>query len=144
MSRPDRCPHCNASLFGEEIPEDIRAHYSPPYRWRVRSRNIVLIEIEPSPTSVPTAKSNGRHSPHERPQMSEQPMRACKPTEPVMVAWKVYQDTEDFANSKKWAIHSEHVQGSLWAAFSEGFRLATERAAMLHESVNPASDDGGR
>jgi hypothetical protein len=68
-------------------------------------------------------------------------MRVCKPTEPVMVAWKEYQGTGDFANSKKWAIHTEHVQGSIWAAFSAGFAMATERAAMLHESVNPASDD---
>src|ERR1700677_1355240 len=67
-------------------------------------------------------------------------MRACAPTEPVMVAWNEYQKTEHYANSKKWAIHTEHVQGSLWGAFSEGFRLATERAAMLHEQVDPASD----
>lgn len=58
-----------------------------------------------------------------------------------MVAWKEYQESKDFANSKKWAIHTEHVEGSLWAAFLEGFKMATERAAMLHENVNPASDD---
>jgi hypothetical protein len=30
----DNCPHCNASLIGDPIPEDIREHYSPPYHWR--------------------------------------------------------------------------------------------------------------
>ena len=30
----DNCPHCGVSLIGEEIPEDIRQHYSPPYVWR--------------------------------------------------------------------------------------------------------------
>lgn len=67
--------------------------------------------------------------------------RACKPNEPVMVAWDEYKKTEDYANSKKWAAHREHTEGSLWAAFAKGFEAATERAAMLHESVNPASDN---
>lgn len=67
--------------------------------------------------------------------------RACAPNEPVMVAWDEYKKTEDYANSKRWAAHREHTEGSLWAAFAEGFRLATERAAALHESVDPASDE---
>ncbi len=58
-----------------------------------------------------------------------------------MIAWKKYQESEDFANSKKWAAFPDHREGSLWGAFSEGFRVATERAALLHESINPASDD---
>lgn len=29
----DHCPHCNASLIGEPIPEDIRHHYSATH-WR--------------------------------------------------------------------------------------------------------------
>jgi hypothetical protein len=59
---------------------------------------------------------------------------------PLMKAWKAYQQTAEFANTKKWAAHPEHVDGSLWAAFMQGWLLATERAAMLHESVNTASD----
>ena len=59
---------------------------------------------------------------------------------PLMKAWKAYAETEDFANSKKWAGDPTHVEGSLWAAFLQGWLTATERAAMLHESVNPASD----
>jgi hypothetical protein len=30
----NNCPHCNVSLIGEEIPEAIREHYSPPYYWK--------------------------------------------------------------------------------------------------------------
>ena len=49
--------------------------------------------------------------------------------------------TPDYANSLKWAAHDEHRVGSMWAAFLQGWTLATERAASLHESVNPASDE---
>ena len=59
---------------------------------------------------------------------------------PMMKAWKAYETTDDFANSKKWAAVPEHLNGSLWAAFMQGYMVATERAASLHESVNPASD----
>jgi hypothetical protein len=57
-----------------------------------------------------------------------------------MKAWKAYAETDDFANSKKWAAQPQHVDGSLWAAFLQGWLQATERAAALHESVDPASD----
>lgn len=30
----DNCPHCNASLIGDLIPEDMRQYCDPPYRWR--------------------------------------------------------------------------------------------------------------
>lgn len=30
------CPSCKADLDGGPIPEDIRQHYSPPYRWERR------------------------------------------------------------------------------------------------------------
>lgn len=33
MLTPDRCPKCNADLDGGEIPEKMREHYSPPFRW---------------------------------------------------------------------------------------------------------------
>lgn len=34
FTRYARCPHCDADLNGDEIPENIREHYRPPYRWR--------------------------------------------------------------------------------------------------------------
>ena len=65
-------------------------------------------------------------------------MTAVSKDHPLMKAWTVYQQTKEYENTLKWA--PTHSQGSLWAAFVEGFKAATERAAMLHESVNPASD----
>lgn len=35
------CPACGASFDGGPIPENIRHHYSPPYRW---SRKIGLVD----------------------------------------------------------------------------------------------------
>lgn len=29
-----RCPHCNVSLLGEDIPEEIKEHYKPATKWR--------------------------------------------------------------------------------------------------------------
>ena len=43
---------------------------------------------------------------------------------PVMVAWKAYQQTDGYANTRRWAQTAEHVDGSLWAAFEHGFRAA--------------------
>lgn len=30
---PNECPKCKADFDGGPIPENIREHYSPPYRW---------------------------------------------------------------------------------------------------------------
>jgi predicted Zn-ribbon and HTH transcriptional regulator len=40
---PERCPKCNANFDGGAIPESIRQHYSPPYRW---SRKIGISDGE--------------------------------------------------------------------------------------------------
>jgi hypothetical protein len=57
-----------------------------------------------------------------------------------MVAWGEYKQSDQYRNTKKWAMHPEHVEGSLWAVFEAGFKAATERAANLHEQVDSASD----
>lgn len=44
---------------------------------------------------------------------------------PLMKAWQAYKQTPEYANTRKWALDERHVDGSLWAAFSEGFRLAS-------------------
>ena len=59
---------------------------------------------------------------------------------PLMIAYEAYRQSEDYRNSFKWAGNLEHRTGSMWAAFEAGFRAATERAASLHEQINPASD----
>lgn len=70
---------------------------------------------------------------------------------PLMVAWKVYKETAEFKNSKKWALtiapmiqagdpdaerkrfslmpieqREVYVEGSLWAAFMAGFSAHEE------------------
>ena len=61
-------------------------------------------------------------------------------TDPLMVAWEQFKQTEEYTNAKKWAAHPEYLEGSLWAMFDNGFRAATQRAADLHEQVDSASD----
>lgn len=74
-------------------------------------------------------------------------MAACPPESDIMKAWELYQTTEDFANSYKWATaaikyvvlpepsdptanrfteenYRQFVQGSLWAAFEKGWKAA--------------------
>ena len=62
---------------------------------------------------------------------------------PLIVAWNAYQETEEYSNSRKWVNNpdAQHQLGSIWAFFMAGWNAANERAASLHESVNPASDD---
>jgi D-ribose pyranose/furanose isomerase RbsD len=82
---------------------------------------------------------------------------------PLMIAWAAYQGTEDFKNTMNWATRNivittaetapeanrvnpeeertRRALGNLWAAFMAGFKAGTERAASLHEQINPASDD---
>lgn len=40
---PFVCPKCKSDLDGGEIPQNIRANYSPPYRW---SRAISIYSID--------------------------------------------------------------------------------------------------
>ena len=48
--------------------------------------------------------------------------------DPLDVAWELYKSTEDYANTRRWALYEAHVDGSLWAAFAEGWKLrAIER-----------------
>jgi hypothetical protein len=47
---------------------------------------------------------------------------------PMMVAWNAYMESEEFANSKRWAINPDHTEGSLWASFMAGFNAAHGKA----------------
>ena len=40
---------------------------------------------------------------------------------PLMKAWEAFKASSEYANARKWALHEEHVDGSLWHAFSMGF-----------------------
>lgn len=79
----------------------------------------------------------------------------CPADHPLMVSWKAYQETEDFKNSKHWAMNlipmvqmgdpdgekkrsygiapieerERHIMGSLWACFMAGFAAAGGKAS---------------
>jgi len=44
--------------------------------------------------------------------------------DPLMIAWTAYKHSNEFVNSRKWALFEQHVDGSMWAAFEAGFRAA--------------------
>ena len=46
--------------------------------------------------------------------------------DPMRIAWEEYKQTEEFANTRKWAVHEEHVDGSLWTAFCAGYQAALD------------------
>lgn len=42
----------------------------------------------------------------------------------LMKAWELHKSTPEYLNSKSWASNPAHVEGSLWALFSAGWRAA--------------------
>lgn len=52
-----------------------------------------------------------------------------------MQEWENYKQSEEYANSFKWAAYEEHRQGSMWAAFMAGF-LATNPDGAKSDSAN--------
>ncbi|HEU4344033.1 MAG TPA: DUF2829 domain-containing protein [Candidatus Binatia bacterium] len=58
---------------------------------------------------------------------------------PLMVAWEAYKATPDYANTRKWASHDEHVDGSLWAAFSQGWFLCENQRTEENFSQPPTT-----
>jgi hypothetical protein len=66
-------------------------------------------------------------------------MQKLDDNDPLMIAWKAYQASAEYANTSRWAKHIQidavdadgllnikhpHVEGSLWAAFMTGYRAA--------------------
>lgn len=41
---------------------------------------------------------------------------------PLFLAWVDYKASEDFENSAKWALDPQHTEGSMWAAFMNGWQ----------------------
>ena len=60
---------------------------------------------------------------------------------PLMVAWDAYKATEEFANSRTWAGIPAHTEGSLWAAFVEGWKAA---GGAVWPSAGPSVVSGVR
>ena len=47
---------------------------------------------------------------------------------PIWKAWEAYKGTDDYVNTRRWALNDAHVDGSLWAAFERGFRTTNVEA----------------
>ena len=79
--------------------------------------------------------------------MNEEVMQSMPENHPIKKAWLEYKLSPEFANAKRWArsvaistdggkedrqflVHP-HLDGSLWAAFLRGARVASEIAAAL-------------
>lgn len=60
--------------------------------------------------------------------------------DPMMKGWEAFKQSPAYQNAKSWAADPNHLEGSLWALYSAGFRDATARAADLHEQIDSASD----
>ena len=48
---------------------------------------------------------------------------------PVMIAWTAYKEGDAYKNTLKWANSPDHAEGSLWAAFYQGFFACAVRNA---------------
>jgi hypothetical protein len=42
---------------------------------------------------------------------------------PLLNAWERYKQTEEFANNRKWAKHSDALVGALWSVFAAGYKV---------------------
>jgi len=60
---------------------------------------------------------------------------------PLMIAWDAYKATEDYANTRTWAGIPAHVDGSLWAAFEQGFRAALSMAPPADQPEEKGTHD---
>ena len=65
---------------------------------------------------------------------------------PILIAFNQYKATQSYENTKKWALYPEHVEGSLWAAFMEGWELCELCTKVLkeHEQGEEPSDGTNR
>jgi hypothetical protein len=54
-------------------------------------------------------------------------MTPLQENHPLQIAFNAYKESSGYANTRKWALHPEHVDGSLWAAFEAGWQ-ANQRA----------------
>lgn len=62
---------------------------------------------------------------------------------PLMVAWEAYKADPEYSNTRKWALHDAHVDGSLWHAFAGGFqRAALDNAAGQDVEIAGRSPHG--
>lgn len=62
---------------------------------------------------------------------------------PLMKAWESHKQTDEYENSKDWAAHEKHLEGSLWALFSAGWNAALSESKTYSEDAEPC-DSGNQ
>ena len=60
--------------------------------------------------------------------------------DPLWLTWQKYRQTEQYANAAKWATHAEHTEGSMWAAFTAGFKAAERESRLAAGASSQAGD----
>lgn len=60
--------------------------------------------------------------------------------DPLMITWERYEATEDYENTRRWALHEQYVAGSLWAVFEAGYRVAEDQDTLRAENAQLKSD----
>lgn len=51
---------------------------------------------------------------------------------PMLIAWNKYKASDEYQNSRNWAKHEEHVDGSMWASFVIGWNASGEEKEEKH------------
>ena len=56
-------------------------------------------------------------------------------SDPLRMLWEKYKTTSNYANTRKWAMHEEHIDGALWTVFIAGYQAIreVEREGMTNE-----------
>jgi len=70
-------------------------------------------------------------------------MRPVPDNDPGKMAWEEWKQTDDYANTRKWALHPTHVDGSLWHAYWSGYQASGAINADLLEALKRMVADFG-
>lgn len=68
-------------------------------------------------------------------------MQALPHDDPLMLAWENWKITPEFSNAKDWIIRGrDHIDGSVWRAFMEGWAAHRRATVMPLSSAEPLAD----
>jgi hypothetical protein len=60
--------------------------------------------------------------------MSDEAMAPLPKGHPMLEAWEAFRTTPEYENARHWAQYMDHIEGSLWAAFTEGWNRRGEQS----------------
>lgn len=67
-------------------------------------------------------------------------MAALPDDDPRVAAFATYRESEEYENTRKWALHERHVDGSLWAAFIAGWHARSTGGDLVREDLLAEAD----